>query len=135
MDSQVRLMEAEIVPPESFVAVDHRLFIDTNVFMDTDPVRSVGLKKLFERCKDAAIGNANGIVVPSKVIDELIRKSGLDTSAFPVNGGVKPGHCGGARVGQFGSVSLLGEGARRHGARAHHGAGACHGAWPSGQGS
>jgi hypothetical protein len=28
MDSQVRLMEAEIVPPESFVAVDHRLFID-----------------------------------------------------------------------------------------------------------
>lgn len=83
MDSQVRLMEAEIVPPESFVAVDHRLFIDTNVFMDTDPVRSVGLKKLFERCKDAAIGNANGIVVPSKVIDELIRKSGLDTSAFP----------------------------------------------------
>jgi serine/threonine protein kinase/predicted nucleic acid-binding protein len=83
MDSQVRLMEAEIVPPESFVAVDHRLFIDTNVFMDTDPVRSAGLKKLFERCKDAAIGNANGIVVPSKVIDELIWQSGLDTSAFP----------------------------------------------------
>ena len=60
--------------------------------------------------------------------------SGDPAEAF-VNGGVKPGHCGGARVGQFGSVSLLGEGARRHGARAHHGAGACHGAWPSGQGS
>lgn len=83
MDSRVRLMEAEIVPPESFVAIDHRLFIDTNVFMDTDPVRSAGLKKLFERCKDAAIGNANGIVVPSKVMDELLWQSGLDTTAFP----------------------------------------------------
>lgn len=80
MDSQVRLMEAGIVPPESFVAVDHRLFIDTNVFMDTDPVRSAGLKELFERCKDAAISNANGIVVPTKVMDELSRQSRSDTS-------------------------------------------------------
>ena len=85
MDSQVRLMKAEIIPPESFVAVDHRLFIDTNVFMDTDPVRSAGLKKLFERCQDAAIRNENGIVVPSKVIDELIWQSGLDTSLLRLN--------------------------------------------------
>lgn len=80
MDSQVYLMEAEIVPPESFLSVDRRLFIDTNVFMDIDPVRSVGLKELFERCKDAAISNASGIVVPSKVIDELTRQSESDTS-------------------------------------------------------
>jgi hypothetical protein len=80
MDSQVRLMEAEIVPPESFLAVDRRLFIDTNVFMDIDQVRSVGLKELFERCKDAAISNANGIIVPSKVIDELTKQSESDTS-------------------------------------------------------
>ena len=80
MDSQVRPMEAGIVPPESFVAVDHRLFIDTNVFMDIDPVRSAGLKELFERCKDAAISSANGIVVPTKVMDELSRQSRSDTS-------------------------------------------------------
>lgn len=82
MGSAVRLMEAKVISPEIFVARDHRLFIDTNVFMDTDPERSVGLKKLFERCKDPAIGNANGIVVPSKVIDELSKQSGLDNSTF-----------------------------------------------------
>ncbi|TFD28911.1 translation initiation factor IF-2 N-terminal domain-containing protein [Cryobacterium sp. TMT2-23] len=62
---------AIVLAPEDFVATGHRLFIDTNVFMDTDTERSAGLKKLFERCKDAAIGNGNGIVVPSKVVDAL----------------------------------------------------------------
>lgn len=84
MGSQVRLMEAEIVPPESFVADDHRLFIDTNVFMDTDEDRSVGLKELFERCKSAAKSNENGIVVPSKVIDELVRQSRRDTATLDI---------------------------------------------------
>jgi len=48
-----------------------------------------------------------------------------------VSGGVRPSHWGGARVGQFGSVSLLGEGAKRLGTRNDHGAGACHGALPA----
>lgn len=73
---------ATVLAPEDFVATGHRLFIDTNVFMDTDTERSAGLKKLFERCKDLAIQNGNGIVVPSKVIGELYDQSGLDVSLF-----------------------------------------------------
>jgi Transposase DDE domain len=61
-----------------------------------------------------------------------IRAAEFTTSDVGVNGDVKPGHWGGARVGHSGSVSALGEGAKRHGAHAHHGAGACHGAWPGG---
>nr|WP_157001168.1 translation initiation factor IF-2 N-terminal domain-containing protein [Agromyces laixinhei] len=74
--------ESAVFAPEEFVSTDHRLFIDTNVFMDTDPDRAAGLKKLFARCKDIALQNRNGIVVPSKVIDELAKQSGLDTSEF-----------------------------------------------------
>lgn len=73
---------ATALAPEDFVETGRRLFIDTNVFMDTDTARSAGLKMLFERCKDVAIGNGNGIVVPSKVIDELSKQSGLDVSLF-----------------------------------------------------
>lgn len=69
-----------VLAPEDFVESGHRLFIDTNVFMDTDTERSASLKKLFERCKDIAIQNGNGIVVPSKVIGELSKQSNLDTS-------------------------------------------------------
>lgn len=73
---------ATVLAPEDFVATGHRLFIDTNVFMDTDTERSAGLKILFERCKDVAIGNGNGIVVPSKVVDELYKQSSLDVTLF-----------------------------------------------------
>ncbi|WP_240694724.1 hypothetical protein [Cryobacterium sp. SO1] len=50
--------------------------------MDTDTERSAGLKRLFGRCKDVAIRNGNGIVVPSKVVDELYKQSSLDASLF-----------------------------------------------------
>lgn len=73
---------ATVLAPEDFVEPGHRLFIDTYVFMDTDNERSAGLKKLFERCKDIAIQNGNGIVVPSKVIGELSEQSSLDVSLF-----------------------------------------------------
>ena len=66
---------AAVISPEDFVKTGRRLFLDTNVFMDTDTLRSAGLKMLFERCKDLAIRNGNGIVVPSKVIDELASKA------------------------------------------------------------
>ena len=75
-------LSATVLAPEGFVATGHRLFIDTNVFMDTDAERSAGLKRLFERCKDLAIGNGNGIVVPSKVVDELHKQSSLDVTLF-----------------------------------------------------
>ncbi|WP_338371848.1 hypothetical protein, partial [Enterococcus faecium] len=42
---------ATALAPEDFVETGRRLFIDTNVFMDTDTARSAGLKMLFERCK------------------------------------------------------------------------------------
>lgn len=71
-----------VVAPEDFVTADRRLFIDTNIFMDTDPDRASGLKKLFERCKEPAVRAGNGIVVPTKVVDELKKQSGLDSSDF-----------------------------------------------------
>lgn len=71
-----------VIAPEQFVHPDRRLFIDTNVFMDTNEGRAAGLKKLFERCKDVAVANGNGIVVPTKVIDELAKQSRLDTAEF-----------------------------------------------------
>ena len=57
-----------MVAPEDFVTADRRLFIDTNIFMDTDPDRASGLRKLFERCKEPAVRAGNGIVVPTKVV-------------------------------------------------------------------
>jgi rRNA-processing protein FCF1 len=72
----------KVIAPEEFVQPDRRLFIDTNVFMDTDEDRAVGLKKLFERCKDIAVRHGNGIVVPTKVVDELTKQSRLDTAEF-----------------------------------------------------
>ncbi|MCC2314079.1 protein kinase domain-containing protein [Cellulomonas xiejunii] len=68
---------AEVVTlrPEEFVQPDCRLFIDTNVFMDTDKTREGGLKGLFERCADAVQADSNPIVVPGKVIDELTKQS------------------------------------------------------------
>ncbi|MCB8045047.1 hypothetical protein JM654_15515 [Microbacterium oxydans] len=38
------LIVATVLAPEDFVETGRRLFIDTNVFMDTDAARSVGLK-------------------------------------------------------------------------------------------
>lgn len=62
-------------PPEEFVVSNRRLFIDTNVFMDTDPAREGALKRLFERCGKAILSQGHPIVVPSKVVDELRKNS------------------------------------------------------------
>lgn len=68
--------------PEDFVQPEHRLFIDTNVFMDTDPAHGGGLKRLFERCAEAIRAHENPVVVPSKVVDELTKQSVIDTSGL-----------------------------------------------------
>lgn len=70
------------IAPEEFLNPNRRLFIDTNVFMDTDPRRAAGLKKLIERCQAIAVRNGNGIVVPTKVVAELERQSHLSTAGL-----------------------------------------------------
>ncbi|MBX0299371.1 hypothetical protein K2F54_05195 [Cryobacterium sp. 1639] len=64
-----------MLDPTEFVQQERRLFIDTNVFMDTDTRRAGGLKRLFERCQDDIARNSNPIVVPTKVVDELTKQS------------------------------------------------------------
>lgn len=69
---------AGVIAPEEFVQPDRRLFIDTNIFMDTDPAREGGLKGLFERCAEPIRANENPVVVPTKVVDELTKQSQID---------------------------------------------------------
>jgi hypothetical protein len=71
-----------LITPEGFVEPGRRLFLDTNIFMETDEGRRGGLRKLFERCNDTARRNGNGIVVPTKVIDELTKQSLKDTTGL-----------------------------------------------------
>lgn len=66
--------------PVSLIQPDCRLFVDTNVFMDTDPRRQGGLKRLFERCAADISRHENPIVVPTKVVDELKKHSTRDSS-------------------------------------------------------
>ncbi|WP_144406395.1 protein kinase domain-containing protein [Arthrobacter sp. SPG23] len=70
------------ITPEDFVQPEHRLFVDTNVFMDTDPAHQGGLKRLFKRCAEAIRAHENPVVVPSKVVDELTKQSLIDTSGL-----------------------------------------------------
>lgn len=67
-----------VIAPEEFVQPDWRLFIDTNIFMDTHPAREGGLKALFKRCAEVIRANANPVVVPTKVVDELAKQSQRD---------------------------------------------------------
>ena len=71
---------AQVLDPVEFLQPNRRLFIDTNVFMDTDPLRAGGLKRLFERGQDAILRNSNPIVVPTKVVGELAKQSSLNPS-------------------------------------------------------
>ncbi len=66
--------------PVEFLQPNRRLFIDTNVFMDTDAHRAGGLKRLFERGQEAILANNNPIIVPTKVIDELRKQSQTNLS-------------------------------------------------------
>jgi serine/threonine protein kinase len=69
-----------VLDPVEFLQPNRRLFIDTNIFMDTDPRRAGGLKRLFERGQEAILRNSNPIVVPTKVVGELTKQSRLDPS-------------------------------------------------------
>ena len=71
---------AHLLDPVEFLQPNRRLFIDTNIFMDTDARRAGGLKRLFERGQHAIRTNSNPVVVPSKVIGELTKQSQLDPS-------------------------------------------------------
>ena len=66
-----------LLDPAEYVRPGHRLFIDTNIFMDVDPARKGRLKRLFERCAERIIAHHNPVIVPVKVIDELTRQSRL----------------------------------------------------------
>lgn len=70
--------EVQLLDPVEFLQPNRRLFIDTNMFMDTDPRRAGGLKRLFERGQDAILNNGNPIIVPTKVVGELTKQSRLD---------------------------------------------------------
>lgn len=63
-------MDAFLDPVE-FVQPESRMFVDTNVFMETRPGFQGGLKVLVERCSVAILRNGSPIVVPTKVQDEL----------------------------------------------------------------
>lgn len=63
-------MDAFLDPVE-FVQPESRMFVDTNVFMETRPGFQGGLKVLVERCSVAILRNSSPIVVPTKVQDEL----------------------------------------------------------------
>ena len=71
---------AQLLDPVEFLRPNGRLFIDTNIFMDTDPRRRGGLKRLFERGQSAIITNRNPIVIPTKVVGELAKQSAKDAS-------------------------------------------------------
>ena len=70
--------DVPLLDPVEFLQPNGRLFIDTNIFMDTDPHRAGGLKRLFERGQDAILKNGNPIIVPTKVVGELTKQSRLD---------------------------------------------------------
>lgn len=71
---------AALLDPVEFLQPNRRLFIDTNVFMDTNPRRAGGLKRLFERGQKAILANSNPVVVPTKVVGELTKQSQIDPS-------------------------------------------------------
>lgn len=73
---------ASVLAPEEFLKPGRRLFVDTNVFMDTTPERDGALKGFFERCRPAILANANPIVIPTKVIDELAKQSRIDPAGL-----------------------------------------------------
>lgn len=73
-------IDYQLLDPVEFLEPNRRLFIDTNVFMDTDARRAGGLKRLFERGHGAILANGNPVVVPTKVVGELTKQSQIDPS-------------------------------------------------------
>lgn len=67
-----------IFDPVDLVAPDARLFIDTNVFMETSPEREGGLQKLFARVAPKIEEGGSPVIVPTKVVTELTKQSGQE---------------------------------------------------------
>ena len=74
-------VEHQLLDPVEFLQPNRRLFIDTNVFMDTDPRRAGGLKRLFERGQSVILANGSAVIVPTKVVGELTKQSRIDPTA------------------------------------------------------
>lgn len=66
--------------PADLVGQDSRLFIDTNVFMDTDRTRKGGLQQLFLRIDAKVRSDGSPVIVPTKVMAELTKQSQADPS-------------------------------------------------------
>ncbi len=71
-------IEHQLLDPVEFLQPNRRLFIDTNVFMDTDARRAGGLKRLFERGQSVILANGSAVIVPTKVVGELTKQSRID---------------------------------------------------------
>ena len=71
--------ELERIDPVEFLGPQGRLFIDTNIWMDTSTAGKGGLKRLFERGQSTITKNKNPIIVPTKVKAELEKQAGLAT--------------------------------------------------------
>lgn len=77
--SMAEVSEATMIfDPADLVAPDARLFIDTNVFMETSPERKGGLQRLFARVAPKIEEGGSPVVVPTKVVAELTKQSGQD---------------------------------------------------------
>ena len=74
--------QGALFSPTDFVQPGRRLFIDTNIFMDTNPRYAGGLKGLFDRSKTDIVRHENPIVIPTKVVDELTKQSRLSPSGL-----------------------------------------------------
>lgn len=73
---------SRLVSPAHFVAPGRRLFIDTNIFMDTDPAKKGRLKRLLEHCSARILKHKNPVIIPTKVVDELTKHSQLDPASL-----------------------------------------------------
>lgn len=76
--------DTRLIDPTAYVAKGSLLFIDTNVFMDTNPARKGGVTALVERCSEIILRDRNPIIVPSKVMDELTKNASKATGGLPV---------------------------------------------------
>lgn len=75
--------ESRLIDPTAYVAKGSRLFIDTNIFMDTNPARKGGVTALVERCSDTILRDQNPIIVPSKVMGELAKHAARANDGSP----------------------------------------------------
>lgn len=69
--------DERFIDPNGYAHKGARLFVDTNVFMDTNPARRGGVSALIERCQQRILRDANPIIVPSKITGELAKFAAL----------------------------------------------------------